>query len=185
MKRAGGLLAATLLATIALAACGGSSAGLIPAGDANALDADLSALQDGLAAHSCTSVDSALTRVYDDLNRLPASLDAKLRDSLERGYGDLDAHARTQCHAVVRRHHVKSGSTTSTGPTQATSATSPTTGESQTTTTPGGVSTGPTETTSPNTSPSSPTVGPGGGSVAPGGTGGSGASGDAGGTASG
>jgi hypothetical protein len=173
MTRATALIAATLLSTLGLAACGGSSSGLLPTTNAATIGDDLSSLSEALSTHDCDATQGALNRIFSDLSNLPASVDSKLRANLEDGFSSLDNTARVQCHATSTTH-THTHSTGSTGTSQTTSSTSGTTGPTGTTT-----STGPTQSTSTtgptqSTSPTGPTIGPGGGSQAPGGTGNSG-----------
>ncbi|MGD0980553.1 MAG: hypothetical protein ABR946_03635 [Solirubrobacteraceae bacterium] len=181
MRRAAGLIGATLLSAILLAACGGgSTAGLIPSTDAVVLGNDLSALESALSEHSCDATQTALNDVFTDISTLPSSVNTRLRDNLLGGYEELDNTARTQCHSTTHTHTHTGSTGTSTGP----SGTS--TGPGGTSTGPGGTSTGPSGTsTGPGgtSTGNSGTVGPGGGSQAP--TGSSGiTSADAGGVAS-
>jgi hypothetical protein len=183
VRRATGLIGATLLSAILLAACGGgSSAGLIPSSDAVVLGNDLSALESALSEHSCGATQTALNDVFTDISTLPSSVNTKLRDNLLGGYEELDNTARTQCHSTTHTH-THTGSSGSTG---ASHTTGLNTGSSGTSTGPGGTSTGPSGTStgpSGTSTGSSGTVGPGGGSQAPTGPSGS-TSADAGGVAS-
>ena len=143
MRRAAGLIGATLLSATVLAACGGSgsSAGLIPTSDAVGLGNDLSALESALSEHSCVNTQTALNDIFTDISTLPTTVNTKLRDNLLGGYEQLDNTARTQCRSTTHTH-------TTTGPSGPTQTTSPT---------------GPTQTTSPT----GPSIGPGGGSQFP------------------
>jgi hypothetical protein len=170
VRRAAGLIGATLLSAILLAACGGgSSAGLIPTGDAVGLGNDLSALESALSSHSCDDTQTALNDIFTDISTLPTSVNTKLRDNLLGGYEQLDNTARTQCQAKTHTHtHTTTGPTGPTGPTHSTtSATGPTQSTSATGPTQSTSATGPTQ----STSSTGPTLG--GGSQAP--TGSSGA----------
>jgi hypothetical protein len=183
VRRAAGLIGATLLSAILLAACGGgSSAGLIPSSDAVVLGNDLSALESALSEHSCGATQTALNDVFTDISTLPSSVNTRLRDNLLGGYEELDNTARTQCHSTTHTH-THTGSSGSTGTSHTTGLS---TGSSGTSTGPGGTSTGPSGTStgpSGTSTGSSGTVGPGGGSQAPTGPSGS-TSADAGGVAS-
>ncbi len=173
MRRQFALVGATLLSAVALAACGGSSSGLLPPSNANALGTDLSALSAGLSNHSCAAVDAALGRIDTDIFDLPSSVDKRLRDNLVQGYEVLDNHARSQCEASSKpAHHTGSHSTGPSGATHATGTSTGLTGPTLTTTGSGGTTTGSSGTT---TGGSSGTVGSGGGVQAP--TGGSGTTG--------
>jgi hypothetical protein len=161
------LIGATLLSAVALAACGGSSTGLIPATNAGVLSDNLSSLSSELSMHNCAGVDAALGRIEIDIFNLPASVDRRLRSNLDAGYNDLDNVARTQCQAPAKPHHVSNGNTGQTGTTHATGSTQTTTGSTQTTTGSTQTTTGPTQTTTGPTGSTNPTVGPGGGAQAP------------------
>jgi hypothetical protein len=169
-RRPPALIAATLASAVALAACGGSSSGLIPVTDAHTLSSDLTVLSSGLGAHNCSEVSSALSAVNTDIFNLPSSVDTKLRNNLVKGYENLDNHARTQCQPkVTKPHHTPTHSTGPTGTTHATGPTETTTGPTGPTEVTTGL-TGPTSSTS-GTTGASGTVGSGGGVQAPGSTG--------------
>ena len=162
MRRAAFLLVATLSSAVLLAACGGSSSGLIPANNSASLGTDLSSLATALDSYSCAGADTALGAILTDINALPSSVAGRLRNNLLRGYEGLDNTARTQCKPTG--HHPHTGQTGTSHPTGV--STSPT-----------GVSTSP---TGLSTGPSGTSVGPGGGSPAP-----PGSSGDSGSTSGG
>jgi hypothetical protein len=163
VRRAAGLIAATLLTSVALAACGGSSAGLIPTNNAARLGDDLSSLATALDNHDCDGTQSELDALLNDINALPSSVSTKLSNNLLTGYEELDNTARVQCKAPAGSH-THPHTTGPTGPSQTT--TSPT-GVTQPETGPTPASTGPTGPTQPETGPSGSSIGPGGGSPAP------------------
>jgi hypothetical protein len=164
VRRPAALVCATLLATIALTACGSSSSGLIPQTDASALGGDLTTLANALGNHQCGGVSAALENINIDIYRLPTSVDKRLRNQLLRGYTDLDNNARDQCKAATLKqaHHPPTGSTSKSESTGPTGPTGTTTGG--TTTSPNGPTTG----TGVTTTGPSGVVGPGGGAPAPG-----------------
>jgi hypothetical protein len=175
VRRAAGLIAATLAAAVALAACGGGSSGLLAPSQAAILGNDLSALEDALTSHSCSATQSALSRLGNSLANLPASVDGRLRSNLQRGYVELNGTAPKQCHAHHGHTH-RGGATSQTGATHATGSTQATGPTESTGTT---ESSGPTETTGPTES-TGPSLGPGGGQQAPTGPSGSTSNGDGG-----
>lgn len=166
MRRAAALSVATLLTTVLLAACGGSSTNLIPSNNAVTLGADLSSLTAALDTHSCASTQTALGSLLTDINNLPASVATKLRNNLLLGYEDLDNTARTQCKPPAGSHthtHTTGPSGTSQSTGVSTSPGGTTTGSGGTTTGSGGTTTG----SGGTTTGSSGSVGPGGGTGAP------------------
>jgi hypothetical protein len=173
VRRAGALTVATLVTAVLLAACGGSSAGLIPTNNAITIANDLSSLSSALGSYSCGGTQTALASLATDINNLPASVAAKLRNNLLTGYESLDNTARTQCHLPAGSH---SHSTSPTGPTGTSHTTGASTSPSGTTTSPSGTTTSPSGTTTGPSGVSGPSIGPGGGSQAP--TGNSGTTGD-------
>jgi len=191
MSRALTAGAATLASALALAACGGSSAGLIPASNANRIGNDLTALGTALANHNCRATQTALDKVSYEIASLPSSVDRRLADNLQRGESDITAEAPAQCKPAASggnhpTHTTTPTKKTTTGPTGTTGQTGTTTGgaTSPPTTGPSGTttSTSPTGATGP-TSSSGGSYGPGGGSQAPTGSSGTtGASGSSGGT---
>jgi len=176
VRRAAFLLVATLSSAVLLAACGGSSSGLIPANNSASLGTDLSSLATALDSYSCAGADTALGAILTDINALPSSVAGRLRNNLLRGYEGLDNTARTQCKPTG--HHPHTGQTGTSHPTGvSTSPTGVSTSPTGVSTSPTGVSTSP---TGLSTGPSGTSVGPGGGSPAP-----PGSSGDSGSTSGG
>ena len=180
MKRPLALIAATLASTAALAACGSSTAGLIPPTNAQAIGNAITALTTALQNHDCAKTRSALQNVSSNINALPASLDRRLYDNLQQGYTELVLEAPSQCKRPAARntgttgtHHHKKASTGLTGTSNSTGTTqggtpAPTGPTGATTTT---SPTGPTTSTGPTSTTSA------GGGIGPG-DGSSGSSGD-------
>ncbi|MGD0196768.1 MAG: hypothetical protein ABSC56_02500 [Solirubrobacteraceae bacterium] len=190
MRRALGLIAATVASAATLAACGGgSTAGLLPTANENALYNSLTALESALANHDCSATAQALSGVQSELASLPTTVDIRLRQNLQTGYTTVSNESRTQCKPQstgtgTHKTHTKpktgntgtSGATSATGTSQGGTTIPPTTGTSGTTGTTS--ATGATGTTSTGSG-----FGPGGGAAAP--TGSSGTTGDSGGGAAG
>jgi hypothetical protein len=148
-----------LLGVIAalLVACGGSSKGLIPTGDAGPLQSDFEAVAqaaqngDGI----CSATESALLKTDQAFAALPASVGSALHNTLRQGIENL----RTRALALCTQPLPQATATTST-PRTTTSATTTTTTPSETPATT-------TQATPTTTTPASPS-GPGGGTPAPG-----------------
>ena len=83
-------------ATALLISCGGSGAGLIPAGNAGPLQSDFetvaSAAQSGNG--SCAATEAAIQKTEQDFRELPTNVDAGLRNRLSQGISNLGARAR-------------------------------------------------------------------------------------------
>ena len=151
---------ATLLgaATALLISCGGSGAGLIPAGNAGPLQSDFetvaSAAQSGNG--SCGATEAAIQKTEQDFRELPASVDAGLRNRLSQGIANLHKHALELCAQPLAGSTVTTSSTTKS--TQTTPTTQTTT--TNTDTTPTNTDTTPTQ-TAPTTSTGSGGTPPG------------------------
>ena len=166
MRRSVALIAATFASVVALAACGGSSGGLIPPSNAQTIGSAVTTLTAALAAHNCTQTRTALHNISSTIAALPSSVDRRLLNNLEEGENTLAIEAPAQCKAPASTgssgtvHHHKKPSTT--GPTGATNSTGTsaggtpaptgqtgTTGSTTSTSATGSTtSTGPTDTTS-------------------------------------
>lgn len=142
-----GVLAALLVA------CGGSSKGLIPTGDAGPLQSDFEAVAHAAenGDGNCGETESALLKTDQDFAALPASINAGLHTTLRQGIENLRTRALALCAQPLP---------------QSTVATSPPKTTSTTTTTPPPETQTTTATTTPPTSPAP--SGPGGGTAAPG-----------------
>jgi hypothetical protein len=146
-----------VLAVTLLAACGGSSAKLIPVADAGPLQSDFETVQQDAetGGGNCAATESALLKTEQDFAALPASVDAGLRATLRQGIDNLRVRALALCAQPLAQTH-----TTATTPKTTTSTSASTTPA----TTP--ATTTPTPTTTPATTPTS--TSPGGGTPAPG-----------------
>jgi hypothetical protein len=145
-----GVLAALLMA------CGGSTKGLIPTGDAGPLQSDFEAVAHAAenGDGNCSETESALLKTDQDFAALPASIDAGLHNTLRQGIENL----RTRALALCAQPLPQSTETTSTPKTTTSTTTTTPPPETQTTTT---------QSTPTTTTPPSPS-GPGGGTPAPG-----------------
>jgi hypothetical protein len=183
MRRAVPYLVAALLGVGAalLAACGSSTSGGVPAGDAAVLKGQLEDVRQRVADGQCDGLSSQLRDVDSAIDGLPQSVDARLVSALRRGSDRLQGTAVSDCNASRLKAQAKTTTTptlTDTAPTQTDTTTVPT----DTTTTP--TATTPPATTPPDTTtlvpepppapeppptpepapvPPPPVVGPGGG----------------------
>jgi hypothetical protein len=141
-------LALGVAAALALG-CGGRSH-LIPPGDASSLKDDLAGVQQAVADGRCTTATEAFKHAVAVNERLPATVDLRLRKSLLRGLISLGAHVSKECLAA-RVPTV----TTDTTPTT-TTETIVTTATTETQTTATVQPTTPTATTPTETTPTTP-----------------------------
>ncbi|MGA2470125.1 MAG: hypothetical protein ABSG64_05490 [Solirubrobacteraceae bacterium] len=160
MRRAVALTSVVVASLVGLAACGSgsSSSGLIPTESASTITTTLSQLSADLTNHNCVATTADLQTLYADIQALPPSVAAKLRDNLIAGENTIAKYAPKQCAASK-----KVGPTGPTGPTSHT-------GHTQSTTSPTGTSqstTSPTGTSQSTTSPTGTSITPGGGAPAP------------------
>jgi hypothetical protein len=126
-----------------LASCGGSSAGLIPAGQANTLDSHLQAVANAVDARDCDTAVAAVGRVAAEIASLSHSVDVRLRLRLKQGTSRLVKAVPVDCVAP----RPTTTTTTATEPTTATTTkTEPTT------------ATDTTPTTATDTTPTIPTI---------------------------
>lgn len=77
----------------------GNRGNLIPAGDGDAVKAELSAVQEAVDAGECGQAEAAVTRARSAVDNLPESVDARLKSRLKGGLGDLSSKARQECAA--------------------------------------------------------------------------------------
>jgi hypothetical protein len=164
-----------------LAACGGSSSKLIPAANAVTLGDDLTALSTALEDNDCNATTVGIDQLQADIDALPTSVSAALRDDLVSGETTLATHAPRQCKPPQHSTGPSGPSGSDTGPTGPSTGTSTspqggTTAPTSPTTSPTGPQSGTSTSPGGPTGPTNPTVGPGGGDQAPpGDTGASGA----------
>jgi hypothetical protein len=150
-----GVLAAVLIS------CGGSAAGLIPAGNAGPLQSDFEAVATAAQSGngSCEATKAAIEKTERDFRALPGNVNSGLRNTLGQGITNLRERALVACTQPLAGSTATSNTTTTTDttpPTTTTDTTPPTTT---------------TSTTTPTTSTTPPTTTPGGGTPAPSGEG--------------
>jgi hypothetical protein len=156
------LLALVLGASAAgLVACGKENPHLFSAARSGRLTQALDQVQNAVADHNCAGARSALARLNDQINTLPADTDPRLRTQLQRGATALAPQAAKECQQTET-----TPTTTTTTPTttETTTTTTPTTTETTTTTTPTTTTTTPTTTT---TTPTTTTTAPANGGATP------------------
>lgn len=152
------------LAAALLVACGSSGVGLIPAASAGPLQRDFEAVAQAAEEGSgnCAATEAALGRTEQDFLALPATVDAGLRNRLDKGIANLRKRALQMC-----AQPAAPSTTTTTTPTSTTPTTT-TTGPETTPTATTPTATTPGTPTSTTTTPTESTPGQGGGTVAPG-----------------
>ncbi|MGI8803565.1 MAG: hypothetical protein ACR2KV_15610 [Solirubrobacteraceae bacterium] len=158
-----------------LVACGASSTALIPAGNAGQLKSDFGAV----AGASCgQALTDAVAQTRSDLAALPATLDARLRQSLENGVRTLTTRAPAQCTQSTPTNTTTTNTNTNTTTTSSTPTNTTTTSSTPTNTNTGTTTTSstPTNTTTTSSTPTDTTGGtqgtptvttPSGGTTAP------------------
>jgi cell division septation protein DedD len=144
-----------LLSSAAISGCG-SSADLIPASDASALDQSIGQVADATAAGDCEAAASALSDAQSEFGQLPSSVNSELRSRIAAGLQRLETSVPVQC-LETKPKPITTPTTTSTTTTPTTTTTTPTT----TTTTPT------TTTTTPTTTTTTPPVPPDNGGITP------------------
>jgi hypothetical protein len=146
------------VAAALLVSCGSSGKGLIPTGDAGPLQSDFEAVAQAAETGdgNCTATAEAIRKTEQDFAALPASVDAGLRDTLEKGIANLRSRALSLCAQPLAQTTTTSASPPRATHTQTTTAT---------TTTPTVTQTTGTVTTPTSTVPTTPV--PGGGTPAP------------------
>ena len=169
------LLAAVLgVGAALLAACGSSTSGGVPQGDASVLKGQLEDVRQRVADGQCDGLSAQLRDVDTAIDGLPRSVDARLVSALRRGSDRLQRTAVADCNL----NNTPTQTETTTTPTETETATTPpettttppetTTTPPQTTTTPPATTTTPPPTTTPVPTtpapvPPPPVVSPGGG----------------------
>ncbi len=158
---ASGLLAGLLgvAAALLIAACGSSSGKLIPLADAGPLQSDFEAVAQAAETGNgdCSATEAAISTTEQDLNELPTTVDAGLRQTLRQGIDNLRSHALALCAQPLAQATVTS-TTAKTTPSTTTSTSATPPAPTHTTATP--------PVTPPTTTPTTP--GAGGGTQAPG-----------------
>jgi len=142
------------VATAVLVACGGSNKKLLPAVSADRLKNDLADVSQAINQQDCQAAGTAFNQFQTDLQRVPPSVDRRLRQRLNEGANKLSARVQVDCKASPP-------TTTTTVPTTTTTTTTTTpTTSTPTTTTP--TTTTPTTTTPTTTTPTDTTTTDGG-----------------------
>jgi hypothetical protein len=133
------------VATAALVACGGGSSDkLLSQSRADRIKSDLADIRSALNQQDCQAAEQALQTLNRDLDRMPSSVDRRLRRNLRQGYNKLAQRVPIDCAKPTTTTTVP---TTTTETTPTTTETTPTTTETTPTTT----ETTPTTTTPPET----------------------------------
>lgn len=98
-RRALPAVAVALLASVSIAACGGSGASLIPAADATPLEQDFEAVANAArSGHgSCAATEEAIEKTRRDFSKLPSGTGSRLRTTLEGGIRNLAERALAEC----------------------------------------------------------------------------------------
>jgi hypothetical protein len=137
-------------AAILVACGGGSNKKLLPQVSADRLKNDLADIRQALDAQDCSGASSALADLRRDLERVPPTVDRRLRARLRDGADKVQARIPDDCQAEPTTSTETVPTTTTTAPTDTTTTTAPTdtsTTPPSTETTPTTTNTTPTETT--------------------------------------
>jgi hypothetical protein len=147
------------LSAALVVSCGSSGKGLIPTDNAGPLQSDFETVAEDAknGDGDCTATAEAIRKTEQDFGALPASVDAGLRDTLEKGIANLRSRALSLCAQPL----AQTTTTSASAPGAATHTQTTTT----TATTPIVTQTTSTQTTSTSTVPTPPV--PGGGTPAP------------------
>lgn len=144
------LLAAVLgVGAALLAACGASTSGGVPQGDASVLKGQLEDVRQRVADGQCSGLSAQLRDVDSAIDGLPRSVDARLVSALRRGSDRLQRTAIADCNLNNTPTQTEAATTptqTTTTPTDTTTVPPP---ETTTTPTPTPTTTVPPETTTP------------------------------------
>jgi hypothetical protein len=147
------------VAAAVLVSCGGSGAGLIPAGNAGPLQGDFETIAQAAQSGngSCAATEAAIVKTERDFRSLPGNVDGGLRNTLRQGIGNLRSRALVLCSQPLQQPTAPTQTTKTTPTTSSTTSTTPPPATTPTQTQPA-----PTTTTPPPTG-----TGPGGGTKAP------------------
>jgi hypothetical protein len=136
------------VATAVLVACGGSNKKLLPAVSADRLKNDLADISQAINQQDCSAAGQAFNQFQADLQRVPPSVDRRLRQRLNEGATRLSARVPIDCKGSPPTTTTTVPTTTTTTPTTTETAPPPTTTTpTTTTTTPTTTTTTPTDTT--------------------------------------
>jgi hypothetical protein len=153
------LLALTLgVGAALLVACGSSTSGGVPAGDASVLKGQLEDVRQRVDAGQCDGLSGQLRQVDSAIDGLPRSVDARLVTALRDGSTRLQRTAVTDCNAnrVQTQTQTTPPETTTTPPATTTTPPDTTTVPPDTTTVPPDTTTTPAATTTLEIPPAPP-----------------------------
>jgi len=135
------------VAAAVLLACGGSNKKLLPAVSADRLKNDLADVRRAVDQQDCSAAGKALSAFQSDLQRVPPTVDRRLRARLNEGASRVATRIPIDCNQP----------TTSTSTVPTTTTTTTTTAPTTTTTAPPTTTTPTTPTTPTDTTPTTPT----------------------------
>jgi hypothetical protein len=136
------------VAAAVLVACGGgSNKKLLPAVTADRLKNDLADMRQALDQHDCAAAQNALATFTADLDRIPNTVDRRLRARLRVGAAKLAVRVPKDCQQTTTTTDTVPTTTTTTPTDTTTTPTTTTTTPTDTTTTPPTTTTTPTDTT--------------------------------------
>jgi hypothetical protein len=163
-------LALGAAAAVGLVSCGGSDDELLPGSDASQILDNLDSVEEEVAVGDCDGAFAAAQEVSDQVERLPRSVDAELRQQLAEGAQRLEDLAASDCQEppTVTETTDTTDEETETKETE-TTETEPTHTETTETTETEPTETEPTQTEAPTaTATIPPTSGGGSGGIGPG-----------------
>jgi hypothetical protein len=137
------------VAAAVLVACGGgggSSDNLLSQSRADRIKGDLTDIRQAVNEQACDAAQAGLNKLKEDLDGMPSSVDARLRERLREGYAKLSQRVPVDCTQATTTTTTVPTTTTTTPTTTETTPTTPTTTETTPTAT-----TPPTTTTPPDT----------------------------------
>jgi hypothetical protein len=100
------------VATALAIGCGADRSNLIPAGDAEALKAQLAQIRQDVADGNCEGLNAKIDQALSDAQGLPPNVDKRLRSRINQGVRALRDTAATDCGAAA------AGAQTDTQPTE-------------------------------------------------------------------
>jgi hypothetical protein len=144
------------VAAAMLVACGTGTKDGIPAADAGELKSQIEDVRQAVEARRCGDVPGQVRQVVAQVDRLPSSVDARLREELRNGAERLRSQAIEDCNAsLAQTTETQPETQTQTQTTETVTTTVPTTTTPTTTQPPAA-----TVTTPPTTQPPAPTAPP-------------------------
>jgi hypothetical protein len=145
------------VAAAVLLACGGSNKKLLPAVSADRLKNDLADVRQAVDQQDCSAAGKAFSAFESDLQRVPPTVDRRLRARLNEGKNRLAPRIPIDCNQPTTSTSTVPTTTTTTTTTAPTTTTPPPTTTTPTTTTP--TTTTPTDTTTTDTTTTAPSNG--------------------------